>query len=366
MLPPRAARDLLLPVLRNLDHAAGLTLSQWDVLLPVARQARLLGQLSSRLMARQDLFDAMPEPVKGHLVSARNFARSRRQRMLHELEQIIRVLPETVDVVLLKGVAYAVAGEAFADGRLSNDIDLLVPRAQLELVERALGHAGWLSTAANPYDQRYYREWSHELPPMRHPRASFELDLHFTLSPVIGRVTPDEASLFERASAVHFAGRSVRLLSMADRIVHTAVHLFQDSELSDGLRDLVDLDGMLRQQWLSMEFSRGLEEAAVRHHAMRATWHGLAQAHRLLGTPFPDELAAHAPGKWTTSLMNWVVDRALIPKLPICERNLGIRVAGRLGQLRYHWLRMPPGLLLRHLAHKSWHSLFVSRAASPR
>jgi hypothetical protein len=42
-----------------------------------------------------------------------------------------------------------------------------VPRASLDAAERALVGAVWQMEALDPYDERYYRKWSHELPPMR-------------------------------------------------------------------------------------------------------------------------------------------------------------------------------------------------------
>ena len=37
------------------------------------------------------------------------------------------------------------------------------PRQDLERVEQALRTAGWQSSDRSPHDDRYYREWMHEI-----------------------------------------------------------------------------------------------------------------------------------------------------------------------------------------------------------
>ena len=75
-----------------------------------------------------------------------------------------------VDLVLLKGAAYLMAGLPAARGRVFSDVDILVPVARLAEVENALMLHGWSTTHHNAYDQRYYRQWMHELPPLaQHP-----------------------------------------------------------------------------------------------------------------------------------------------------------------------------------------------------
>ena len=51
--------------------------------------------------------------------------------------------PLDVPVILLKGTAYAAAGLEAGRGRSIGDLDILVPRAALPDVERALLAAGW-------------------------------------------------------------------------------------------------------------------------------------------------------------------------------------------------------------------------------
>ena len=63
-----------------------------------------------------------------------------------------------VDLVLLKGAAYLIAGLPAARGRVFSDVDILVPFDRLAEVEAALMLHGWTTTHHDAYDQRYYRQ----------------------------------------------------------------------------------------------------------------------------------------------------------------------------------------------------------------
>ena len=54
-----------------------------------------------------------------------------------------------------------------------------------------------------------------------------------------------------------------------------------------------------------------------------------------------------------TELTLWTFTQAGLPTLPDQPPSLSRRLAQYMGLMRYHWLRMPPGLLIRHLAVKS-------------
>ena len=97
-----------------------------------------------------------------------------------ELCALDQAIPLSRQVVLLKGAAYILQGLEFSRGRMPNDVDLLVRRSDLDETESSLLLAGWESETTDAYDQRYYREWSHELPPMRFPGHALEIDLHHT------------------------------------------------------------------------------------------------------------------------------------------------------------------------------------------
>lgn len=352
----------LLGVLREPASAQALSLAEWEVLIRLARAARLHATLGCRLMADPALWAAVPEQPRGHLQAAMNFAAHRRHLLDLELRTLADVLPPGIDVVLLKGAAYQTQGLPNADGRIAADIDLLVRRADLDAAEAALAARGWASTLSDDYDQRYYREWSHELPPMRAEGHALELDLHHAIAPVTSRHTPDMEMLF--AAIAPLPESRFCVLGPADQLVHAVVHLFQDTELDGRLRDLVDIDGLLRGLPADEDSVRALAARVSHHGAERLFWYALHYCERWLCTPVPALLWPSPPPQIARRAMDWILAHSLLPRLPEARRTPGWRFAGGLARLRYHRLRMPAGLLLRHALAKSWRGLRRPRQAA--
>ncbi len=346
----------LLPLLRDIERAASLSLREWDDVVRLARQSRLLGLIAYRLRDRDDLWRALFPAVRGHLQAAIHYGTHRAQMVQMELDAIDAALPAGRRVVILKGAAYLMQGLEFARGRIPNDVDLMVARAELDEAEAALKTAGWESSTDDAYDQRYYREWSHELPPMRFPGHALEIDLHHTLSPVTSRIRVDDALIFEGVRDLAGTGRLV-VLHPCDQIIHAAIHLFQDSELSNRLRDLVDIDGLIRCAMHGETNWRELLSRGERHGAADVLWYALHYCRIWLGTPVPLNVAPKRPAAWRRHLLDGVFSRASLPGLPDADGGFGRGLALRLGTLRYHWLRMPPGLLLRHGLVKAWRAV---------
>jgi hypothetical protein len=300
----------------------------WTALLTAARAEQLLGTLAHPLNGL-----AVPPRIAAVLADARDAAAEQRRTALWEAEMARRALgPLDVPVVLLKGTAYAAAGLAAGQGRSIGDLDLLVPRDALARVEAALLDAGWEWVKPDPYDDIYYRRWMHELPPLIHRERDRIADVHHTILPPTARPTPDAAALI--ADAVPL-GNGLSVLSPPDMIVHAAAHLFADGDLAGGLRNLWDIHCLLT------EFgSVGLSERAALHGLAGPVARAGRLAYHLFGTEVP-------PG-WRGLHAS---DR------PFRRRLLARDGWGRAARpvtrgafyVRSHWLRMPPGLLARHL-----------------
>lgn len=189
---------LLIQVLRDPARLGGLGLPDWDLLIRQARRSRLLAHLALRVQA---LGLTPPEAAAAHLRAALNVAESQHRAVLWENRFIAQALVGLqIPVLLLKGGAYAQAGLRAGQGRLLTDIDILVPLARIEDVESELIIHGWEgSEELTAHDQRFYREWMHEIPPMRHMRRSSVIDVHHNILPRTARVTVDAQRLIEAA-----------------------------------------------------------------------------------------------------------------------------------------------------------------------
>ncbi len=116
----------------------------------------------------------------------------------HEIEQVVKALRRGgVTATFLKGAGYVVAGLPMSRGRVFSDIDILVPKARIDQVEGLLRTHGWQFGELSRYDQRYYRQWMHELPPMTHVRRGSVVDVHHTLLPETARLKVDAGALIE-------------------------------------------------------------------------------------------------------------------------------------------------------------------------
>jgi hypothetical protein len=338
------------------DQLADLSESQWELVIRQARAANLLARLAHRL-AERGLLSQVPEAPRLHLTEMLFVAAAQQREIVREIRLMLdAVRSAAVPVVLLKGAAYLATGLPAAQGRLFSDIDILVPRAALDPVETLLNLHGWMSTHHSAYDQRYYRQWMHELPPMQHSRRQTVLDVHHNILPLTVRAVPDATLLLAAACPVGgFEGAQV--LAPVDMVLHSMCHLFHNDDLSHGLRDLTDLDLLLRYFSADPAFWPTLVDRSVALGLQRVLYYGLTSTATLLGTPIPaSALAAaqrHAPAAPVTALMRALWRRGLRSPHPTA-RLRGDAVARFALYLRAHWLRMPPTLLARHLAIKAW------------
>jgi len=350
-----APLDQLTPVLRQPERLAALGHAEWDLLVRQARSADLLPRLCI-LLAEQDRLDAVPERPRTHLLATKVVAEKHAQQVRWEIHRIRHAIaPTGVPLLLLKGAAYLAAGLPPARGRLFTDIDFLVPKEELSTVERMLLAHGWVASHLDAYDQHYYRQWMHELPPLWHLHRHSVLDVHHTILPETARLHPDPDKL--RAAARPVPGMDgVQVLAPIDMVLHSATHLFHDGEFNHGLRDLVDLDDLMRHFGVDECFWRHLVRRAKELDLRRPLYYALCYTRKILGTPVPEAVMAAAeaggPSPFAGTVMDALLRRALAPEHPTCvERFTG--VARWLLYVRSHYLRMPLHLLVPHLVRKS-------------
>ena len=334
MVRPVNDARILARALADPGSIVGLDADGWTALLTMARAEQLIGTLAMRLDGLQ-----MPDGVQAILADARAAAEHGRRAALWEAEMARRAL-SAVDcpVILLKGTAFVAAGLSAGQGRLIGDLDILVPHASIDAVEAALLAAGWEWVKPDPYDDVYYRRWMHELPPLIHRERDRMIDVHHTILPPTARPTPDAAALIAGSVALP---NGLLVLSPADMVVHSATHLFADGDLAGGLRNLWDIDRLIRQFAADPAFWIDLGDRARLHQLMPAVGRALRLAHAIYACPVDTALA----GRWQ------VTDGLFRQRLLARDgwgrgRRRGLRFAF---YVRSHWLRMPPAMLARHL-----------------
>ena len=127
-------RPSITRALRDPPALASCNLRQWEALVLEARRTNLLSRLAHE-MTERGLLDRVPPAPRAHLVAAQTLAQGQADAMRREVTYIRKALARTgIDIVLLKGAAYLMAGLPAARGRLFTDVDILVP------FERLRGH----------------------------------------------------------------------------------------------------------------------------------------------------------------------------------------------------------------------------------
>jgi hypothetical protein len=347
---------LILKAFRDPQSIATFRLSDWDLLIRQARRANVLASLHA-LLEERGLLDAVPVQVREHLEWSWIAAVRHSEAVRWEVRFIQKALMDLgVPPILLKGAAYVLADLPPARGRVFSDIDILVPKGSLNAVEASLMMHGWASMHQDEYDQRYYRKWMHELPPMQHIKRMTSIDVHHAIVPETAPIRPDSGKL--RAAAVSIDAKGeLFVLSPVDMVLHSAVHLFHDGEFDNALRDLIDIHGLLNHFGRSQSFWSSLAPRAQELELMRPLFYTLRYAGSLLGTPVPVAVTracdVAAPSGPLLALMDSLFLRALLPDHSSCSD----RFTGSARQalyLRANWLRMPPLLLMRHLFHKAF------------
>ncbi len=352
---PAPIADLLISVLEDPSRLEGLDRASWDILVRQGRRANLLARLAWRI-GRHNARDFVLPAARPHLESAWAFSERQKIAVMWEVECIRKAVAGTgVPLLLLKGAAYVVAGLPVAEGRLLSDIDILVARENIADVESALMIHGWNTIHHDAYDQRYYRRWMHEIPPMRHLKRGTVIDVHHALLPETARTRADSDAM--RKSAVPVPGHeNTFVLTPIDMVLHSATHLFHEGELDKGLRDLVDLDSLLRHFGERPGFWEQLVPRARAVGLTRPLYYALRYASTILGTPVPGAAMAgseiDAPRQPLRGLMDFLYRRALRPDHATCA-DVWTPLARWMLYARAHWLRMPLPLLVYHLAHKA-------------
>jgi|TARA_R100001244_G_scaffold44182_2_gene39753 hypothetical protein len=330
----RDARSLL-QALREPGSVEALGNDQWPELISIARAESLIGTLAHRL---KDV--TVPDRVRAILQDAAEAHDLARQQALWEADCARRALADYPGkIVLMKGTAYVAADLAAGVGRSIGDLDIMVAREDLSVVEAALLDAGWEWVKPDPYDDRYYRDYMHELPPLIHRERDRMIDVHHTTLPLTARPTPDARAILDSAIALD---NGLRVMAPTDMVLHSIAHLFADGDLAGGLRNLWDINLLVRQfAETDEEFWTDLNVRAKTHGLIKETQRALRLAARLYDTPVYRFSAGH------TQFSDYLYARRLLARDGYGrETRKWTRFAF---YVRSHWLRMPPLMLARHL-----------------
>ena len=189
----------LVDVLAQPSILPTLSLQNQSSIMAEAQYFAMLAQLGY-LCKAHNVFDQLPEKFQTHLSSAEFAYQSQRNNLNHERALLRGMLsPLNIDWVYLKGSAYQLKEMPGFRGRLISDIDLLVAEQDLASVEHLLQKNGFLAKPITDYDEKFYRNWAHEIPPLQHIIRQVVLDVHFNILPKTIQNAIDSQQLFNQA-----------------------------------------------------------------------------------------------------------------------------------------------------------------------
>ncbi len=348
---------ILTNVLSNQTDVKRLGERDWERLIFEADGCELLGRLAGQI-EQAGMTEVVPQRATHHFAASRLLAARQHAEVAREVEALRQALcSHGLPFLLLKGGAYVLGGFDAGQGRTLSDIDILVRKGELDRVEQRLEAEGWIYAKREAYDQDYYRRWMHELPPMLHIHRHSALDVHHTVTPPTSAMAVEGERIFEMANFGGPTGDDLIGLPMPpDLVLHSAVHLFNDSEFDAGLRDLSDLDLLMREFGAEEGFWPRLLERAQELGLTSSLFFAVSLCRVCFNTPVPPEalgaVEAMAPSRPVRAMLSRLFSAVLSPPSPAGESMVRGLSAFAL-YIRGHGLRMPLRLLLPHLIRQA-------------
>jgi hypothetical protein len=332
----------------------------WELLIRQARHANLLSRLALTLEP-QAINNDLDQKPRQHLENAIRVSDANTRAARWEITNIYDLLhTNDIPFILLKGCAYLWTGNDASRGRLFGDTDIMVRKPDLHQAEVLFTHNGWVTTKLDSYDQKYYRDWMHELPPLHHTTRHTSLDLHHDILPPISKAAFDIETFWSQAieDCQHLG---LFTLAPIDMILHSAAHLFHEGEFEQGFRDLVDLDALITEYINDEKDWQALQSRAQEVNLSVYVYYALECCRRILRTSVNEPVLnglreAAGISSSRARLMTWLLCTAIIPDHKTMQPP-GSGFARQILLLRSHYIKMPWYLLLWHLYKKSSRNL---------
>ena len=275
-MPP--VHDELTQALLHPEKLIGFDLSQWDILIRKAKRAGLLARIEC-LLAERDLLVSVPEQPSMHLnrrASSRKMSNALCVGKSVEYKERWKAL--TLRLSFSKAQRISCRHWPMPKADSLRTLTSLSPKTCcLKWNLRSSSMVGNRSNSQDT-DQLYYRTWAHELPPLRHRDRNTVVDVHHTILPLTGRLHPDAAKLL--AAAEPLLDDKHRILAPSDMLLHSAAHMFQDGDLRQALRELVDIDELVRHFSRHADFWDQLFARAVELDLSRPLYYALRYSHK--------------------------------------------------------------------------------------
>ncbi len=261
----------------------------WDEVLELAL-AHGVAPLLHRALQASAVFDRVPEHIRDRLGQERRRTGMLNMRKYGEFRRIAQVLRERdIPLIALKGLHLADLVYRDIGLRPMSDLDVLVPRAEVERALAALhtidygfeqdvsgAAAGMLATKCNIG--------------LLHRRLGLSLEVHWTLAEPVDCYAPPMDEVWGGARAGRLGDADVQIMSPEFVLLHVCAHLACNHAFGFDLRGLCDIAEISKREidWMLL----------VAHGRQHGWTRGVAAALRLAH----EELGAAIPAQVLTAL----------------------------------------------------------------
>jgi hypothetical protein len=329
---------------------------QWQCIINLLREVNLLASCYFSFKRAHKLA-LLPHFALKHFTAASVYSTRQAIQVTYESQLLVQILAK-VDItpVFLKGASYTLRDSINASGRVYSDIDVLVNKEQISLAEKTLSKHGWHTKTVNEYDDKYYRQWSHEIPPMFNIHRGTVLDLHHNiLLPISGRHV-DVKILTQNLLTFN---ENYAVLSPEATVIHSVVHLIINEDVANGYRDILDIVRFIEEN-ASDEFWHKLVNLSQSLGFHNELYIALTIANKYSSIPIPANVILSFAQQQKSFRLNMLVNHiyywALQPHSPTIQtkqHKMAIIAVYILGHLK----KMPLKVLLPHLTTKLFFSI---------
>ncbi len=208
-------------------------------------------------------------------------------RLYSQLARVLEVFQSGgIPVVLLKGAHLARWVYDSVTLRTMGDLDLLVPKPQLEQAESLLLQAGY--RRARHAGGRHRLPDRHQLSPLVKPGA-VPIELHGAILRTHNPFAIDLDGLWKRVRPISLAGIETLVLSVEDLLLHLCLHTSYQHGFSQGIRPLYDIAEVVRGAGGQVDWDilvHRCQEWSIQAH----TYLPLYVTQKLLGANVPADL----------------------------------------------------------------------------
>ena len=336
------------------------SLDDLDTFIQQAYATGLVARVFHILSAHNLLTD-IPKNSQWHFSSANKVFLAHKFDIENEVKRIVQALkPANIEPVFLKGAAYIIANDPCHQGRLFADVDIFVGKSDLSATEEMLSWNGWISEKLDEHDEKYYRNWMHEIPPMVNSKTNMTIDVHHNLIPLVSRIKLDSTKLKDR---IVNNKDGIRSLAPEDKVLHSAAHLLLDGEFDNGFRDIHDLYLLITEGVsLNADFLDLLQKRAEQLGFELVLYYCLRLLQRIFALTISDKYVVALEGKMSSPTIAKLVLEMLFTVIYPSTTSSDSRKQNTYALLlfiRSHWLKMPMHILVPHLFHKAFITPYI-------